>query len=83
MKINCPRCHQTIEINAGGRKPFCISVKNISDALQANQNVVLAAKELGCSRGYIYQELGKRGLKPQDVIERKAYTYTACQKGQA
>jgi len=71
MKIDCPKCGEKIMLNGIGRKSLGISVKNISDALRAFSSVDLAAKELGCSRGYIYQELKKSGLKPKDVILSK------------
>ena len=71
MKKTCPKCGEKVVLNGLGRKCLGISVKNIYDALHACQNVELAARELGCSRGYIYQELKKKGLKPKDVIFSK------------
>lgn len=41
-----------------GRPRLGISLKSISDTLKRTQGVSQAALELGCSRGYIYQELG-------------------------
>lgn len=68
MRVRCPHCGGTVPVNDIGRKRLGISVKNITDALQTCQNAELAAKELGCSRGYIYQELKKKRLKLKDVI---------------
>ena len=68
MRVRCRHCGGTVSVNDIGRKRLGISVKKITDALQTCQNAELAAKELGCSRGYIYQELKKKGLKPKDVI---------------
>ncbi len=36
------------------------------------RSVDLAAKELDCSRGYIYKVLKEQGTTPRDVIEAKA-----------
>lgn len=55
-----------------GRHVMAIPVSNISDALQASENVTMAAKSLGCSRAYIYQELAKVGLTPGEVIRGQA-----------
>jgi hypothetical protein len=52
-----------------GRSPLLIGVKNISDTLQRTQSIRLTAEQLQCSRGYIYQELKKVGLNPQDLIK--------------
>lgn len=54
-----------------GRKPLPISVKNIFDALHDSKGIGSAADILHCSRAYIYQELGKRGLTPKEVIGEK------------
>ena len=53
-----------------GRKRKNIPVKIISDTLRKYKDIGIAAEVLNCSRGYIYQELGKKGLKPLDVIGR-------------
>lgn len=42
-----------------GRRKLNIPLKRIFDTLQHHQNIALAAQALGCSRGYIYQELRK------------------------
>jgi len=51
-----------------GRKPLSISVKNISDTLQNTKSIRATADILHCSRGYIYQELKKRGLTPKVLL---------------
>ncbi len=46
-------------------------VKNIYEVLQACCDIVLAAEKLGCSRAYIYQQLGKYGMRPREVVQGK------------
>ncbi len=58
-----------------GRKPLSITVKIISDTLQNNKSIGHTADILHCSRGYIYQELKKRGLTPKEVIKNKEVVY--------
>ena len=68
--VICPYCGGKIRIvNRLGRKPLGISVKNICDTLRECCDVGLAAEKLGCSRGYIYQQLAKQGTKPREVID--------------
>lgn len=52
-----------------GRKMLNIPVNRLCDSLLHNSDIGAAAAELNCSRGYIYQELAKYGVKPKDVIE--------------
>jgi hypothetical protein len=52
-----------------GRKKLNIPFNLLSEALKLHRSTELAARELGCSVGYIYQELKKKGLKPGDVIK--------------
>jgi len=68
MKIQCPKCGNEVVVNDIGRRPLAIPLKNICDALRTHCSIQLAADNLGCSRGYIYQELKKKGLRPRDVI---------------
>jgi hypothetical protein len=70
--IRCPRCGETIEVGSSGRKPLNIPVIFICDALQLHCSVTAAARELGCSRGYIYKVLKTSGLKVEDVAKGKA-----------
>ena len=55
-------------MNRVGRKKLNITVKNISDALREYLSVADAAKALNCSKGYIYQELKTKGLKPRELF---------------
>lgn len=57
-----------------GRAATNISVKNISDALRHSNTVASAAELLAerygkCSKGYIYQEMGKAGINPRDLLK--------------
>ena len=72
--IMCPHCGKKVVLaktNRLGRKPLNIGVKNICDTLQDCGDIALTAEKLGCSRAYIYQELGKHGLKPRNVMARQ------------
>lgn len=69
--VKCPNCGEKVVVNGLGRKPLNISVKNICDMLRACRDIALAAKKLGCSRGYIYKALKTEGLSPRQVIEAK------------
>jgi hypothetical protein len=71
MKIRCPHCGKIISVSTGGRKPLNIPVKKICDTLQSYHSVTLAAVELGCSRGYVYHELAKKGTTPREVMATK------------
>jgi hypothetical protein len=53
-----------------GRKPLNHSVKNVSDTLLSTHSIGLAAKELNCSRGYIYQVLKQAGTTPKEVMAK-------------
>ena len=53
-----------------GRRPLNHSVKNVSDTLLATHSIGLAAKELNCSRGYIYQVLKQAGTTPKEVLTK-------------
>jgi molybdenum-dependent DNA-binding transcriptional regulator ModE len=65
MITKCPRCGETIDLGrVTGRKPLNITVKNVCDAIKACGTVTAAAKELGCSRGYIYKVLKREGINP-------------------
>ena len=70
MKIECPNCGKSVEVNGLGRKRLNIPLKNICDALQAHKNVSSAAQELGCSPAYIFGVLKANGLKLKDVIKK-------------
>ena len=71
MLINCPHCGETIVVSSSGRKPLNIPVIFICDALQLHRSVTAAARELGCSRGYIYKVLKTNRLTVVDVAKGK------------
>lgn len=57
-KINCPVCGAEIAIKSGiGRPQLNIPVKKVYDSLERTKNIMATAKELGCSRAYIYKVL--------------------------
>ena len=61
MIIECPYCGKPVVVNGFGRKRLNIPVNKVYDALQLHHSVTAAARELGCSRGYIYKVLKERG----------------------
>jgi hypothetical protein len=64
MIVQCPHCGHTVDLGrVTGRKPLDITVNNVYDALQLYSTVSAAAKELGCSRGYIYKILKATNIK--------------------
>lgn len=78
MIIECPYCGKPVVVNGFGRPRLNIPVNKVYDALQRYHGVTAAAKELGCSRGYIYKTLkdsrhasslfarrGEQGRKPR------------------
>lgn len=68
--IECPVCGADIPIsNVLGRKPLNISVKNVYDSLCNTRSIRSSAKELGCSRGYIYGVLKKQGVTLEEVLK--------------
>lgn len=69
--INCPKCGEEIHIlNSLGRKSLNISAIFICGALQRHSSVAATARKLACSRGYIYKELAKTGLKPAEFLRK-------------
>ena len=69
MKVQCPHCGKPVEVNGLGRKALNIPVINVCDVIQLRRSVTEAAKELGCSRGYIYKVLKVAGLRPAEVVK--------------
>jgi hypothetical protein len=51
-----------------GRKPLEHSVNKVCDTLLSTHSIKLTAKELKCSRGYIYQVLKQAGKTPKEVL---------------
>ena len=66
--MKCPNCGQEFVTGAFGRRSLNLPVTKVRDALQRHNSVLLAAEELGCSRGYIYKVLKTAGLTPAGVI---------------
>ena len=69
MIIPCPHCGKSVVVNGLGRRPLNIPLKNVCDALQAHQNIVTAARELGCSPAYISGVLKANRLRLKDVVK--------------
>jgi hypothetical protein len=68
MKVRCPHCGNEVQVNGLGRPKLNIPLKNICDALRLHRGQVSeAAKELGCSPGYIFNLLKVHGLKLKDI----------------
>ena len=65
--IKCPHCGKMVPVKGIGRKPLNIAVNFVCDALQAYPTVAAAARDLGCSRGYVYKTLKLAGLTVQGV----------------
>ena len=61
MIVECPYCGKLVVVNGFGRPRLNIPVKKVYDALQLHRSVTAAARELGCSRGYIYKVLKGKG----------------------
>ncbi len=62
MIIECPHCGKSVTVNGIGRKRLNVGVKNVCDAIKRYGTVTAAAKELKCSRGYIYKILKEAGI---------------------
>jgi hypothetical protein len=70
MIVKCPNCGQPVAVKLG-RKRLNISLKKVSESLQAHRSIAVAAQELGCSEGYIFGVLKANGLKLKDVLGEK------------
>jgi len=68
--VECPHCGKPVVVNGFGRPRLNMPVKKICDALRLHHSVTAAARELGCSRGYIYKVLKESGLKAEDLVSR-------------
>ena len=47
MKVICPHCGKSVEVNGLGRKRLDIPVKNVYDAVAKHSTVKAAAESLG------------------------------------
>lgn len=75
--INHAKRYGTKSGRAIGRPALNIPVKNVSDALRVSDTVTSAAQLLAesfgrCSKGYIYQVMGRAGLNPKDLLKTRA-----------
>lgn len=68
MLVECPHCGKSVEVGGLGRKKLNHSVKNVCDALLKYCSVTETAKQLGCSRAYIYKVLKTNGLGSKGMI---------------
>lgn len=68
MIVQCPHCGESIAVHGLGRRALNLPVINVCDALKLHHNVLAAAKELGCSRGYIYKIVKTNGLVLENLI---------------
>ena len=68
MKIQCPNCGKTVKVKGIGRRPLNIPVTKVCDTLQARRNVLAAAQNLNCSRGYVYKVLKANGMTAKGVL---------------
>ncbi|MFA4836812.1 MAG: hypothetical protein WC749_12175 [Dehalococcoidia bacterium] len=69
MIVLCPNCGAEVPVHGLGRKRLDIPLKNICEALRSHRGMSPAARELGCSQGYIYNSLKAAGLKLSDVLK--------------
>lgn len=70
--IVCPRCGAKVPIAySSGRKPLGYNVNFIYDTLRRLRSIQGAAKELGCSRGYIYKVLKDQGVTLEQLLNQK------------
>ena len=67
MDVQCPSCGTKVQIYGIGRKPLGIDVKIVCDALRTHPTVLDAARELRCSRAYVYKTLKTAGLTVKGV----------------
>jgi len=69
VEVTCPKCGETIKVKGtGGRKPKDLPVILVYDKLQATRSVTETAKELRCSRGYLYKVLKEGGLAMKEIM---------------
>jgi len=69
MIIRCPHCGDKVVVRGLGWKPLNIPLKNVYECLRKYRDAARAAKELGCSQGYIFKALKANGLKLKDVFK--------------
>ena len=68
VDITCPNCGGRVSVSMKGRPRLNIPLKKVCEKLQAYKAIKPVAEELGCSEGYIYNQLKAQGLKVKEVI---------------
>ena len=71
MKINCPKCGETILVNSLGRKPLAIPLIKVCEAVRVSPTAAAAGQLLDCSEGYIFKFLKSNNLTLKEVLEGK------------
>lgn len=71
MKIKCQHCGCWTETYVSGRKRLNHSVKIVYDTLNQCRTITATAKQLNCSRGYIYKVLKENNLTVIQVLEEQ------------
>ena len=56
--------------NRYGRKPLTIGVENVLHSLRNSKSISATAKELGCSRKYIYDQCKALGINPVGLVKK-------------
>ena len=69
MKVRCPNCGEPVMVSGLGRPRLNITLNKVCETLISHCSVAEAAKELGCSEGYIFNALKADGLRLRDVIK--------------
>jgi hypothetical protein len=77
MIVQCPHCGKPVAVNGLGRKPLNIPLTNVCECLRRRCSVAEAARELNCSRAYIFKVLKANGLKLKDVIREVQSGYSS------
>jgi hypothetical protein len=70
--VECPHCGKPVMVNGFGRPRLNIPVNKVYDALQLHHSVTVTARELGCSRAYIYKVLKERRVEAEQIIKEGA-----------
>ena len=75
MFVICEHCGRKTRVKGLGRKALSMPVINICDTVKAKGSIRAAARELGCSRAYIYKVLEANGINARDIEKRKEITH--------
>ena len=69
MITKCPSCGKPVAVNGLGRPRLNIPLNKVYESLVSRYGMAEAARELGCSEGYIFNALKANGLRFRDVIK--------------